>query len=99
MPDIPQLLKQKELDFSTNSPINQEKLGGQNKVVYDWLAAGNSINCYEAQDVGITALNSRISNLRNLHNVSIADKFETTKGGSKVKRYFFPQYNPFKNQS
>jgi len=83
---------QMTIDFATKAPINQVKLSGQNKLVYDILLSGKTLNCFEAQEIGITALNSRISDLRNKIKVTVYDRFVTTSGGSKVKEY---SLNPF----
>jgi hypothetical protein len=78
---------QAELDFTTASNINKDKLTGQNKLVFETLSSGRTLNCFQAQELGITALNSRISDLRNKCGVIIHDRFITTSGGSKVKEY------------
>jgi hypothetical protein len=78
---------QTELDFTSGAPINTEKLTGQNRLVYDILRSGKTLTCYQAQDYGITALNSRISDLRNKVGITVYDRFITTSGGSKVKEY------------
>jgi hypothetical protein len=77
-----------QLNFETGSPINQPHLTGQNKAVYDWLLSGRTINCFEAQTIGITALNSRISDLRNKAGIGIKDKFIKLSSGTVVKNYF-----------
>lgn len=82
-PTSPQLT----IDFTTRAPINQVQLSGQNKLVYDYLSTGKTLNCFQAQELNITALNSRISDLRNKSKVMIHDRFITTSGGSKVKEY------------
>ena len=64
-----------QLQFPSDSPINPIQLGGQNKLVYDHLMAGKTINCIQAQGMFITALNSRISDLRNKHEIDIKDRF------------------------
>ncbi len=80
---------QTELSFPSDSPINTEKLGGQNKKVFDWLSSGKTINCIQAQDIFITALNSRISDLRNKFGIKIKDRFvHVGNGRSMVKEYF-----------
>lgn len=63
---------QPEIQFPTESPINTDRLKGQNKKLYDFLSAGNKITCFseEMQRLGIGYLNSRISDLRKL-NVNI----------------------------
>lgn len=82
------------IDFTTQSPINKEKLTGQNKLVFETLITGRTLTTFEAQEMGITALNSRVSDLRNKAGINIYDRFITTRGGSKVKEY---SYYPFKN--
>lgn len=84
---------QLEISFETASPINRVKLTGQNKLVYDTLQY-KTLNCFQAQDLGITALNSRISDLRNRSGVIIHDRFITTNGGSKVKEYSLKPFPP-----
>ena len=78
--------EQLEIIFESPSPINREKLTGQNKLIYELLKV-RTLNCFQAQDFGVTALNSRISDLRNKSGVIIYDRFITTNGGSKVKEY------------
>lgn len=58
--------QQLEIPFQTTSPINVERLSGQNKRLYDFLAAGNTIHCFHPamKELGIGYLNSRSSDLR-----------------------------------
>lgn len=58
-------LSQIPISFPSDSPINIEKLGGQNKRLYDWLAAGNNIHVFHIakRNLQIGYLNSRISDL------------------------------------
>jgi hypothetical protein len=77
-----------QLNFETSSPINKPQLTGQNKRVYEWLLSGRTINCFEAQTIGITALNSRISDLRNKAGIGVKDKFIKLPSGTIVKNYF-----------
>lgn len=58
------------IDFTpanTNHPGNVERLKGQNKKLYDWLAAGNNIHVFHdaMRTLRIGHLHSRISDLRN----------------------------------
>ena len=85
------------LDFATKAPINQGKLTGQNKLVYDILSSGKTLTCFQAQEFNVTALNSRISDLRNINKLTIYDRFITTSGGSKVKEYSLTPFIENKN--
>ena len=66
-----------ELTFTTSSPINVERLTGQNRRLYDWLKTGNPITCMssEMQSLRIGYLNSRISDLVNKYHVPIEKKY------------------------
>jgi len=80
---------QTELSFPTDSPLNTEKLSGQNKKVFEWLSSDKTINCIQAQDIFITALNSRISDLRNKCGIKIKDRFlNVGNDRTMVKEYF-----------
>jgi len=59
--------------METVSPINIEKLSKQNKRLFEWLSKGNTIHIFhEAKNrLGIGYLNSRISDLTNVHHVKI----------------------------
>lgn len=59
-------MQQLELTFQTSSPINTDRLSGQNKRLYDYLAAGNTIHCFHPaiKELRIGYLNSRASDLR-----------------------------------
>lgn len=85
-------MKQTEINFPTDSPINTDKLGGQNKAVFANLSEGKTINTVEAQNMFITALNSRISDLRNKFKIKIYDRFIKLPGGSKVKEYSLQKF-------
>lgn len=76
-----------EIEFVTSAPINQAKLSGQNRLVFDVLSSGKTLTCFQAQELNITALNSRISDLRNKHQIIIYDRMIKTSGGSHVKEY------------
>lgn len=57
---------QTEFNFSSPSPINQERLSGQNLQLYNYLAAGNTIHCMHPARISLKIgyTNSRISDLR-----------------------------------
>lgn len=84
-------MKQTEISFPTNAPINIERLSGQNKTVFEWLASGKTINCLQGQEMFITAVNSRISDLRNKFGIKIYDRFVSV-GKSKIKEYSLKQF-------
>jgi len=84
---------QTKIDFSTGSKINTDQLGGQNRKVYEWMQSGKTINCFQAQAIGITALNSRVSDLRNRSNIAIYDRFITLPSGTHVKEYSLTPFN------
>lgn len=67
---------QQQLNFESYSPLNVEKLKGQNKRLYNWLSEGNHINCMSEMmyKLRIGYLNSRISDLKNRHLVPIKNK-------------------------
>lgn len=66
-----------EIPFPTDSPINIEKLGGQNKRLYDWLASGKTIHIFHPakRELKIGYLNSRCSDLINKHGITIYSRF------------------------
>jgi hypothetical protein len=61
-------MQQLEITFQTTSLINADRLSGQNKRLFDFLAAGNTIHCFHPamKDLGIGYLNSRTSDLRKM---------------------------------
>jgi len=69
--------QQPELEFPTDAPINQLKLSGQNKKLYDYLVSGKSIHCLHPAklELGIGYLNSRCSDLINKFKVKIEKKY------------------------
>lgn len=86
-------MEQTEFQFPTDSPINTDKLGGQNKAVFLHLNKGKTINCIQAQEMFITALNSRISDLRNKFSIIIYDRFvQIGTGKTKVKEYSLTKF-------
>lgn len=67
---------QTAIDFTTSSPINVERIKGQNGRLYRFLAEGNTITCFSqaVKELRIGYLNSRISDLRNQHHIQIFDR-------------------------
>ena len=89
---------QTTLTFETQSPINIERLSKQNRRLYDYLASGKKINCLsnEVKTLRIGYLNSRISDLRNVYEVPIQDRFielrDVDGGKVHVKEYWINIY-------
>lgn len=84
---------QLSISFQTSSPINELKLSGQNKRLYDYLIAGNKINCMapEMNLLRIGYLNSRTSDLKNKFHLPVKSRFiEVENLGEKttVKEYW-----------
>ena len=67
---------QLNIDFSTKSPINTIKLGGQNRRLYEWLSSGKTIHCmHEAMNqLKIGYLNSRASDLKK-HGITLYKRY------------------------
>ena len=82
---------QAQLNFTSPSPINCEKLTGQNKALYQHLAAGNTITMFQAQSIGVGYLNSRVSDLRNKIGVHVYDRMINVNGVS-VKEYSLKEF-------
>lgn len=84
-------MEQITINFETASPINLDKLTGQNRRLYDHLAQGKSIHCMDPvrAELQIGYLNSRISDLKKL-GVAITSKFisvNSPSGMTAVKLY------------
>lgn len=67
------LAEQLKMTFESSSPINKEKLTGQNRRLWDWFLAGNSIHVFHPakKELRIGYLNSRCSDLINKHGVNL----------------------------
>lgn len=65
------------LDFTSPSPINRERLTGQNGRLYAHLLTGARINCLDKAmyTLRIGYLNSRISDLENKHHIPIQREY------------------------
>jgi hypothetical protein len=74
-------------EFATQSPINEEKITGQNKTVYEYLLKGHTLTSMQAiKKWGITRLGARIWDLRHLAKVEIHDRM-IKEAGSTVTQY------------
>lgn len=71
---------------------NKEHFAKQDENVLTWLKSGDTINRIEAIQVGITALNSRISTLRNKHKIIIHDRFIRLPSGVMLKEYSLKEF-------
>lgn len=88
-------MNQLTLDFTSGSRLNRKHLSGQNKTVFTHMEQGQTITSYEAwKKYGVTALHSRISDLRNKVGIIIHDRFIKVNGVS-IKEY---SLKPFLNQ-
>lgn len=58
-------MTQATINFTSPSPINTDRMTGQNKALYDFLLTGKPIHCFSQDriNLGIGYLNSRISDL------------------------------------
>lgn len=107
MPDKTPVMSMKtQIGFYTQLPMdftpatcnhaeNVERLKGQNRKLYDWLKAGNTIHVFHPamRELGIGYLNSRISDLRNKCEVTIYSR-DIVVNGTHVNEY---SINPFKD--
>ncbi len=90
---------QTAIDFTTSSPINVERIKGQNGRLYRYLSEGNTITCMSpaVRILRIGYLNSRISDLRNRHQLQIFDRTVEVEDstGEKVhcKEYSISPFN------
>lgn len=50
-----------EIAFETKSPINTERINGHNKRIYDVLARGEKVNCFQFNGL---VFHSRIADIR-----------------------------------
>jgi hypothetical protein len=75
-------------EFATRSPINEEKITGQNKTVFDYLAKeGRTLTAMSAfLKFRITRLGARVWDLKKIHNVTIFDRM-IKENGVDVKEY------------
>lgn len=58
-------MEQLAIDFTTQSPLNTQRLGGQNLRLYEYLKTGGTIHVFHPakRDLRIGYLNSRISDI------------------------------------
>ena len=79
-------MHQLELDLSTQSPINKDKLKGQNLKIFEALSEGKTLDLFKAwQELNVMSFHSRIADIRKA-GVIIHDRF-VTKNGNTFKEY------------
>ncbi|MES2285809.1 MAG: hypothetical protein V4547_08995 [Bacteroidota bacterium] len=84
--------QQSEFQFPTDSPINSDKLGGQNLRLYNYLLSGKTIHCFDPakNELKIGYLNSRISDLVK-HNVEVFKRYISV-NDTTVKEYSLTKF-------
>lgn len=72
---------QSTIDFHTQSPVNIDRIKGQNRRLYDYLRGGGKIHCFHhsVRDLRIGYLNSRISDLIHLAGIAIHKRWVQVK--------------------
>lgn len=80
----------------SDSPINQHSLETQNKRLYDHLASGYTINFLQAKQLGVSYLNSRISNLKE-SGIPIYSRFIRI-GNTQCKEYSLQPFADFQGK-
>lgn len=84
---------QTQIEFTTASPINQEKFKGQVKTIFQHLDTGRTITVFDAIRLyNIYHLHSRISDLRNKCGVIVYDKM-VSQNGTNCKEYSLTPFN------
>lgn len=85
-------MKQVELEFPTSSPINFEKLSGQNKRLFEFLMTGESIHLFHPakKELKIGFLNSRKSDLANKFDIPIQSEYISVEGTTVIKYWIDP---------
>lgn len=70
------MIQQLEISFQSPSPINTEKLSGQNRRLLDYLLAGNSIHVFHPAKrlLQIGYLNSRIADIKK-HGIEVHKRY------------------------
>lgn len=65
------------------------KRKSQNEAIKEYLEAGNRLTTLDAVHLfGCVKLGSRISDLRNVHGVPVADRWIKLPNGKRVKSYY-----------
>lgn len=84
-------------EFATQAPINEDKIRGQNRAIYDYLAKeGRTLTALSALlKFRCLRLGARCWDLRNIHNVTIYARM-VKENGTDVKQY---SRFPFKKES
>lgn len=81
------MIGQMTLSFESRSVINKERLTRQNRIIFDYLEKGNTINTVKARELfQVYNLHSRISEIRNEEGVILYDRMIRV-GRMNVKEY------------
>ncbi|ASZ14531.1 hypothetical protein KTO58_01160 [Chitinophaga pendula] len=76
-------MQQLTFDLTSPSPINAAKFTRQNRLIYQHLACGLTINVFQAiSRYQIYHLHSRLSDIRNKHGVLVYDRMIRVKDSS-----------------
>jgi hypothetical protein len=82
--------------FATQSPINKERLSGQNRTIVEYMEKGHTLTSLKAiKKFGITRLASRVWDIKNIAGCVVYDRM-INEGGVNVKEY---SLNPFENEN
>ena len=82
-------MTQATINFDTRSPINVESLNKQNKAIYNLLLTRGSITMFDAIEIGVYHLHSRMAELSKV--VTIYRR-TIKKNGTTVKEYSLKEF-------
>ena len=71
--------QQIEINFETKSPINIDKLNGQNKIVWSIIQRGEKVSCFHNEVFGKMVFHSRIADIRKVlkeHGIKLQSCFK-----------------------
>lgn len=86
-------MNQLTISFETASKINKERLTRQNRIIFEHLESGRTINTVEARELyQVYNLHSRMSDLRNKSAIIIYDRMIRI-GEMNCKEYSLKPFN------
>jgi hypothetical protein len=84
-----------DAQFRSKAPINTESLSHQNKQIYEYMLAGNTVTTIKAmKKFGIMRLASRINELRDI--IHVYDRWLKIDDGTRVKEYSLKPFEEIK---